>query len=163
MRPGPRRTVRFVLFMNEENGGMGARGYAEAHGKETHVAALESDFGAGRPLHVEVRAGAGAEAFLAPLLRPLALLGMSVEPVTTARHGADLGALARIRGLPTIEVRQDGTHYFDVHHSAADTLDKIDPVALAQASAAYAWLTWALADAQGALAPPPIEPPRAGR
>ena len=51
------------------------------------------------------------------------------------------------------------THYFDVHHSAADTLDKIDPAALAQSSAAMAWLTWSLADASGALAPPPVEPP----
>ena len=73
--------------------------------------------------------------------------------------GADLHALARKRGLPTVHLFQDPSHYFDIHHSAADTLDKVDPVALAQSSAAVAWLTWALADAEGTLAPPPIEPP----
>ncbi|HSP20310.1 MAG TPA: peptidase M28 family protein, partial [Myxococcaceae bacterium] len=78
-------------------------------------------------------------------------------------HGADLGALARKRGLPTVNLVQDATHYFDVHHSAADTVDHIDPVALAQSSAATAWLTWALADAAGSLAPPPVEPPAVER
>ena len=78
-------------------------------------------------------------------------------------YGADLEALARKRGLPTIHLWQDPTHYFDVHHSAADTLDKIDPVALALSAAATAWLTWSLADAAGTLAPPPIEPPPPAR
>ena len=159
MRPAPRRTVRFVLFMNEENGSAGSKGYAEAHAGETHVVALESDSGAGRPTRIGVRAGEGAESFLAPLLRPLTAIGVDPQPRRTDHHGADLGTLARKRGLPTVHVFQDVTHYFDVHHSAADTLDKIDPVALAQASAATAWLAWALADAPGALAPPPIEPP----
>lgn len=163
MRPAPRRTVRFVLFMNEENGGAGAEGYATAHGQEIHVAAVESDSGAGRPLRVEVRAADGAEAFLAPLLLPLAVLGVESQPRKTEHQGADLEALARVRGLPTLSVRQDATHYFDVHHSAADTLDKIDPAALAQASAAHAWLTWALADAPASLAPPPIRPAGADR
>jgi len=159
IRPGPRRTVRFVLFMNEENGGAGAHGYAEAHARETHVAALETDAGAGRPLWVGFRGGEGAESFLAPLLRPLASLGVDPGPRRTKHFGADLAPLARARGLPTVHLWQDPTHYFDVHHSAADTVDKIDPQALAQSSAAIAWLTWALADASGALAPPPVEPP----
>ena len=159
IRPAPRRTLRFVLFMNEENGGAGSHGYADAHAGEVHVAALEADAGAGRPIWVGVRGGEGAESFLGPLLQPLAALGVDPQPRRTAHHGADLTALARKRGLPTVHLWQDPTHYFDVHHSAADTLDKIDPVALAQASAATAWLAWALADAAGALAPPPIESP----
>ncbi|HZX41393.1 MAG TPA: M20/M25/M40 family metallo-hydrolase, partial [Myxococcaceae bacterium] len=159
MRPGPRRTVRFVLFMNEENGSAGAKGYAEAHGQEVHVAALETDSGAGRPLWVGFRGGEGAESFLVPLLGPLAAVGVETQPKRTKQFGADLGALARKRGLPTVHLFQDVSHYFDVHHSAADTLDKIDPVALAQTSAAVAWVTWSLADAPGALAAPPIEPP----
>jgi carboxypeptidase Q len=159
VRPGPRRTVRFVLFMNEENGGAGSHGYAEAHAGEMHVAALEADAGAGRPIWVGVRAGEGAESLLGPLLQPLAALGVDPVPRRTDHHGADLTALARKRGVPTVHLWQDPTHYFDVHHSAADTVDKIDPLAFAQASAATAWLAWALADAAGALAPPPIEPP----
>ena len=160
-RMHPRRTIRFVLFMNEENGGAGAKAYAEAHAGEVHVAALESDAGAGRPMRVYFRGGEGGEAFLAPLLRPLAALGMDPAPTRHKLFGADLHALARKRGLPTIHLFQDPTHYFDIHHSAADTLDKIDPVALAQSAAATAWLTWSLADAAGTLAPPPIEPAQA--
>jgi carboxypeptidase Q len=160
-RPGPRRTVRFVLFMNEENGGAGGKGYAAAHGREVHVAALESDAGAGRPLGIEVHGGSGAETFLAPLLRPLTTLGIPTSVKAADRHGADLGALARLIGLPTVGVRQDVSHYFDIHHSAADTLDKVDPATLAQATAAFAWITWALADAPGSLPPPSVEPPQA--
>jgi hypothetical protein len=155
----PRRTIRFVLFMNEENGSAGAKAYAEAHGTEVHVAALESDAGAGRPLRVVFRGGEGGEAFLAPLLGPLAALGMDPAPTRRDHFGADLHALARKRGLPTVHLIQDSTRYFDIHHSAADTLDKIDAVALAQSTAATAWLTWSLADAAGTLSPPSIEPP----
>ncbi len=161
MRPAPRRTVRFVLFMSEEVGELGAEAYAETHGAERHAAALELDAGASRPLWVILRGGEGAESFLAPLLKPLTVVGLDPQPRTGTLHGADLGPLARKRGLPTVHLWQEPTHYFDVHHSAADTLDKIDPVALAQTSAATAWLTWALADAPGALVPPAIEPPRA--
>jgi carboxypeptidase Q len=159
MRPGPRRTVRFVLFMGEELGGAGSRAYADAHASELHVAALEVDAGAGRPLSVYFRGGEGSESFLGPLVRPLAALGVDPTPRNHTLYGQDLKALARKRGLPTIHLWQDPAHYFDVHHSAADTVDKIDPVALAQSAAATAWLTWSLADAAGTLAPPPIEPP----
>jgi hypothetical protein len=158
-RMRPRRTIRFVLFMNEENGSAGSKAYAEAHASEVHVAALESDSGAGRPLRVYFRGGEGSESFLAPLLKPLAALGMDPTPMRHTLYGADLHFLARKRALPTVNLFQDGTHYFDIHHSAADTLDKIDPVALAQSTAATAWLTWSLADAAGTLPPPPIEPP----
>lgn len=158
-RTKPRRTIRLVLFMNEENGGAGSKAYAEAHAAEVHVAALESDAGAGRPLRLYFRGGEGSEAFLAPLLRPLAGLGMDPVPARRDHYGSDLRALARKRGLPTVHVMQDVSRYFDVHHSAADTLDKIDPVSLAQSAAAFAWLTWSLADAAGSLVPPAIEPP----
>ncbi len=163
MRPAPRRTIRFVLFMNEENGGAGAKAYAEAHAREAHVAALESDSGAGRPLSVEFRGGEGAGSFLVPLLRPLTSVGVDPDPRKSDHYGADLHALARKRALPTVHLVQDVTHYFDVHHAAADTVDHIEPVALAQTSAATAWLTWALADAASVLAPPAIEPPAKDR
>jgi carboxypeptidase Q len=158
IKPAPRRTVRFVLFMNEENGGEGAKAYAAAHLNELYAAALEADAGSGRPMSIEFRAAEGAEAFLAPLVRPLGVIGVT-RATRSEHHGADLGALARARGLATVSIQQDVTHYFDIHHSAADTLDKIDPASLAQASAAWAWMTWALADAPGTLSPPPIEPP----
>ena len=158
LKPAPRRTVRFVLFMNEENGGAGSKAYAAAHGKENHVAALEADAGSGRAQSVEVHAGDGGIQLLEPLVKPLGVLDVAARVKTGPRHGADLGALARTRGLATVGIHQDSSHYFDIHHSAADTLDKVDPAALRQVVAAHAWLTWALADAPGALTAPPIEP-----
>jgi carboxypeptidase Q len=162
LKPAPRRTIRFVLFMNEENGGAGSKAYAAAHGKENHVVGLEADAGSGRAQSVEVHAGDGGTQLLAPLVQPLGVLGIAARVQTGPRHGADLGALARTRGLATVGVRQDSSHYFDIHHSAADTLDKVDPAALGQVVAAHAWLTWALADAPGALVAPSIEPTPAG-
>jgi carboxypeptidase Q len=92
-------------------------------------------------------------------LRPLTSVGVDPDPRKSDHYGADLHALARKRALPTVHLVQEVAHYFDVHHAAADTVDHIEPVALAQASAATAWLTWALADATSVLAPPAIEPP----
>jgi Iap family predicted aminopeptidase len=141
----PRRTVRLVLFMNEEFGLDGGKAYAKAHATDHHVAALEADSGAGRPMGVALRAGPGAEALLAPWLAPLATLG-SETVVEGEAGGADLEPLAA-QHVPMLSIHQDGTHYFDVHHSAADTLDKVDPQALASSAGALAWLTYALAEA----------------
>ena len=152
LSPPPRRTVRFVLYMNEENGQAGGKAYAKAHASELsrHVAALEADFGAARPMGIGVHAGPGAEAVLAALARPLATLGAG-SVVAGHAGGADVDEL---EGVPLVSVRQDGTHYFDVHHSAADTLDHIRPLELALASAAWTALTYQLAESTQLLPRP---------
>lgn len=152
----PRRTVRAVLFMNEENGLAGGKAYAQAHASEAerHVAALESDAGAGRPLSIGLRAGEGAQALLAPWLAPLETLGAA--DFGGESGGADIGPLAAFR-VPFVGVQQDVSRYFDYHHSAADTLDKIVPADLAQTAAAVAWVAYALAEMPQVL-PRPAAP-----
>jgi hypothetical protein len=161
----PRRTLRVVLFMNEENGLAGGKAYAAAHQEELarHVAALEADSGAGRPLSVRLRAGEGGTALLRPWLSPLQGLDIQLEDGDAG--GADLGPLSPAQ-VPFVLVHPDGTHYFDIHHSAADTLDKIDPENLAKNAAAIAVVAWALSEMPEPLPrPPPRErekqdPPR---
>jgi carboxypeptidase Q len=150
----PRRTVRFVLFMNEENGLRGAKAHASAHASELpqYVAALEVDAGAGRPLGIAIKAGAGSEALVERWLPPLARVGAGVLLKEDA-GGADLTPLAPSR-VPLVSVLQESTHYFDIHHSAADTLDKVDPVAFSQTSAAVAWVVYALAESDEVLSRP---------
>ena len=153
----PRRTVRVVLFMNEENGLAGGKGYATAHQGELarHVAALEADSGAGAPLAVHLRAGDGGASMLAPWLAPLASLGIGLEDGDAS--GADLGPLDPA-DVPLFAVHPDVTHYFDIHHSAADTLDKIDPANLARNAAAIAVVAYALAEMPGTLPRPTPKP-----
>ena len=157
----PRRTVRFVLFMNEENGLRGAKTYASTHASELalHVAAMELDVGAGRPLGVALTAGPGASSLIEPWLAPLGPLGAG-KLLPQPAEGADLTPLASAR-VPLVAVVQDATHYFDVHHSAADTLDKVEPEAFSQTSAAVAWMTYALAESKAVL-PRPVPLPTAG-
>ncbi len=159
LRQRPRRTVRVVLFMNEENGLAGGRAYAAAHQAELgkHVAALEADSGAGRPLSIRLRGGEGAGALLAPWLAPLEPLGIRVEPGDAG--GADLGPMDSA-SVPLVRVHNDGTHYFDTHHSAADTLDKIDPAELAKNVAATALVAYALAEMPEVLPRPVARPAR---
>jgi carboxypeptidase Q len=157
----PRRTVRAVLFMNEENGLRGGEGYALEHAAEVakHVAALEADSGSGRPLSVQVHGGAGAAELLRPWVRPLAILGAESTADSPEAGGADTSPLARAAEPVTmVSVRQDASRYFDLHHSAADTLDKVKPFELAQATAAFAWTTFALAEMPAVLPRPQPKP-----
>lgn len=150
----PRRTVRFVLFANEENGLAGGRAYAAAHASELplHVAALESDAGGGKPLGVVLKAGAGGDALVRRFLSPLQALGAG-QLLEGEAGGADLSPMAPAQ-VPLVGVRVDTSKYFDVHHTAADTLDKVDPQALAQSTAAFAWVTYALAESREVLPRP---------
>jgi len=144
----PRRTIRAVLYMNEENGSRGGRAYAAAHKDELdrHVAAIESDSGAGRPLGFRVLAGPGAADAVRALAAHLAAAGSSAGAADVAEHaGVDIDPL-RIGGVPLLGLRQDSTHYFDWHHTMADTLDKIDPRELAENVAAMAFMAYALAE-----------------
>ncbi|MFL5273953.1 MAG: M28 family peptidase [Anaeromyxobacteraceae bacterium] len=152
-REAPRRTVRAVLFMNEENGLSGGIAYAERHAGEAarHVAAIEADMGAARPLGLLVDAGEGGDALLRRLASPLAALGAA--EVKRGEGGSDTEPLRRA-GVPTLQLWLDGARYFDLHHSAADTLDKVAPRELAEAAAAYAYVARALADADETLPRP---------
>ncbi|EPX64223.1 Aminopeptidase [Cystobacter fuscus DSM 2262] len=154
LKPAPRRTVRVVLFMNEENGLRGGRAYAEAHAAELgeHVAALEMDSGGGKPLGVVLRSGPGGDALVKPWLRPLEVLGAGVLLPGEA-GGADISPLVPAR-VPFVGVRVDASRYFDVHHSEADTLDKVDPKDLAHSTAALAWVSYVLAEVPGVLPRP---------
>jgi carboxypeptidase Q len=161
LRPPLRRTIRVVLFMNEENGLAGGKAYAKAHEAEAklHVAALESDSGAGRPLGVVLRAGGDGKALLAPWLAPLQNVGAAAF-VDGEAGGADISPLGRLQ-VPFVSVRQDTTHYFDIHHSASDTFDKVDRDELSRMAAAVSWVAASLAEMEGTLVRPQPTPPRA--
>jgi carboxypeptidase Q len=151
----PRRTLRAVLFMNEENGGEGAVAYHEASlaAGTRHVAAMEADAGAGRPTGVDVTAGQGGMEAVRAMAAPLDVLGAS--RVGAGGGGVDVSPLA-YAGVPLLSLAQETSRYFDWHHSAADTFDKVEPRALAEATAAFAWMAWALADSPVPLPPAPI-------
>jgi len=136
----PRRTIRAVLYANEENGGAGGRAYAQAHAGEKHVAAMETDLGGGRPLSW---GATGSPEALAWLARTIAPLGM---PLDGEGGGADITPLGP-SGALLIGLRPDDSHYFDIHHTNADTPDKVDPAALQEGTAAVAGLAWLLANA----------------
>ena len=138
----PKRTIRVVLFTNEENGLAGGKAYAVAHPprfRERHVAAIESDLGGGAPRFWTAQ---GTDKQMTWLRKAAAPLGM---PVGVGGGGADIRPLGE-QGVLRIGFRPDDTHYFDVHHTAADTLDKVDPIALAESTAAIAGLAWQLAN-----------------
>jgi Zn-dependent M28 family amino/carboxypeptidase len=138
--------------MNEENGSRGGKAYAEAHRTELsrHVAAIESDGGAGSPLGFGVTAGEGALERVAALARALQSVG-SAQGVKAGGGGVDIGPM-REAGVPLMSLRQDMTYYFDYHHTAADTLDKVDRRDLADNAVALAYVALALANLDPPLA-----------
>ncbi|MCP3958291.1 MAG: M28 family peptidase [bacterium] len=151
LEPVPRRTVRVWLAAGEENGLSGALAYAERHADELghHVAAMESDFGAARVWAMRSRVARRARPVARDLARLLAPLGIEYQG-NEGEGGFDLLPLRRHR-VPFIDLPQDGTYYFDAYHSAADTLDKVDPGDLAQNVAAYAVAALVAADIEGDL------------
>jgi len=154
----PRRTVRVVLYMNEENGLRGGKGYALAHAAELgrHVAAIEADSGAGRPLGFSINGGPGAEAIILGLAATLRGIG-AAEVTAGGEGGADISVLGP-HGVPLLGLKQDTRHYFDWHHSPADTVDKIDPRELALCTAAMATMAYGLADLDQPLSRAPPRP-----
>ncbi|MES2639055.1 MAG: M20/M25/M40 family metallo-hydrolase [Myxococcota bacterium] len=135
----PKRTIRAVLFTNEEFGLRGAFAYDKAHGAEKHVAAVESDLGGGRPLGWTATGNPADIAWLGRSLAPtrLDVLGLG--------GGADISPL-ETRGVLVIGLAADDERYFDIHHTRADTVDKVDPKALAEGVGQLAALTWRLAN-----------------
>ena len=131
----PLRTVRIVWFGAEEPGTFGAAAFAKAHGGDKFAAMAESDFGADRVWKVDTRLGPGRKVEEDALFAALAPLGI-LKGVTDKAGGSDLDALVDA-GAPVIALRQDGTRYFDWHHTPDDTLDKIDKDQLRQNVAAW--------------------------
>jgi carboxypeptidase Q len=151
LKARPRRTLRVVLFANEEFGLSGAEAYAKAHAAELerHVAALESDTGAGRVWRLESRVKLESMGWVRELGRLIFPIG-AVSGTNTGEGGPDLGPLMRA-GVPTLSLMQDATAYFDFHHTANDTLDKASAHDLDYNVAAWAAVIYALAEMPGDL------------
>jgi len=141
----PRRTVRVVLFTNEENGSRGGLAYRDTHRAELgkHVAMLESDIGVLRPTGFGLTGSARARATVSAIA---ALLdGIGVGRVTPVGGGADIGPSVEAARIPALSLESEGP-YFAVHHTQADTVDKIDPLEMAKAAAAVAVMTYVVAE-----------------
>jgi carboxypeptidase Q len=146
----PRRTVRVVLFGNEENGFDGANAYGERYKGVTHQLLGESDFGAGRIWRLRGRVRPEALPFIAAMGRVLEPLGVEWSDGPELNQGSpapDAGVLMRRHGWPAMALTQDGSNYFDVHHTDNDTLDKVDAQQLPQNVAAWAVVAWLAAQA----------------
>ncbi len=143
----PRRTIRVVLYTNEENGLRGGNGYRDAHRTELldHVLAIESDSGVYRPT------GFGLDDAATPQVRSdvreiaSLLSGLRADRIDPDGGGADIGPLMR-EGVVGMSLNVDGSHYFDIHHTHADTMDKVDPQELAHCVAAMAVMAYVVAD-----------------
>ncbi len=145
----PKRTIRVVLFANEENGLAGGRAYAKAHADELsrHVAAVETDSGAGRVRGFGWSAGAGTEPLATELGAALAPFGLG--EVRKGGGGADISPM-RAAGVPMFSPVQDSSRYFDIHHTADDMFDKIDREELNTGVAAISALLYTLAETETA-------------
>jgi hypothetical protein len=151
----PLRTIRVVWFGAEEPGGFGGKAYAEAHAKERYAIAGESDFGADRVWRFSSQLMKSDPATYAQLTAALAPLGITKNDKGEA-DGTDVEPTITA-GAPWISLGQDGTRYFDYHHTPDDTLDKIDPAQLRQNVAAW---TTVLAILCGGIEPGPKRPKR---
>jgi hypothetical protein len=147
----PKRTIRVIAWMNEENGLAGSKQYEKDHEKEwmNHFAAMETDGGAGHPLGINIKAKPEVKKTFAPVAA--ILQGSGAGMLNLVEHcGADIGPLEKA-GVPAFSPIQDSRFYFNYHHTAADTLDKIIPKELAENSAVVAVLAYALANMEQPL------------
>ena len=145
------RTIRVLMAGSEEIDGAGGQAYAKAH-REPHALAMESDFGADRVWRVVTRFAPANAALGDKVAAALAPMGI-VRGKGETEGGTDVGFTIAAQKLAVIDLGQDGTHYFDLHHTPDDTLDKIDPAALAQNVAAWAAVLDVVANAREVIAP----------
>ncbi|MGC2476083.1 MAG: M20/M25/M40 family metallo-hydrolase [Candidatus Sulfotelmatobacter sp.] len=148
----PKRTLRVIAWMDEESGGAGSRAYTADHTNDFphHVAAIECDTGAAHPLGFDSRISPAAGDLLRPVLNVLQSFGANALQPSSYPPGADIAAMSEA-GVPAFGILQDGRRYFDYHHSAADTLDKIVPNELRENAAAMAVMGYALASMKDPL------------
>jgi carboxypeptidase Q len=147
----PKRTIRVIAWMNEENGEAGSKQYAKDHEKEitNHFAAMETDGGAGHPIGVNIKGKPEVKKMFAPVAAILQESGAGI--LDLVEHcGADIEPLEKA-GVPAFSPIQDNRFYFNYHHTAADTLDKIVPKELAENSAVVAVVAYALANMERPL------------
>ena len=147
----PRRTVRVVLFTNEENGLRGAMAYRDTHAADAarHVLALESDTGVFEPMRLGFTGNDRAREMMADvvdLLRPF-----GIPRLGPGGGGADIGPISQLGQVPMMALHGDPTRYFQIHHTAADTPERIDPREVAKAAAAIAAVTWVAAEMETPL------------
>lgn len=142
----PRRTVRVVLFTNEENGMRGGNGYRDAHAKEAanHVFAVESDSGVFAPARLGFTGSEAARKMMTEIMSLLAPLGM--QEIGGGGGGADIGPIATLGKVPMMAYSGDSTKYFTIHHTPADTVDRIDPQEVSKAAASLAAVIYVVAD-----------------
>ena len=146
----PRRSIRVVAFANEEAGLYGARAYAERHRDEISNAVLgsESDAGSDRIVKVTASVKPSARAAVNSIAAALKPLGIEYDASAPGAGGSDLSAVHAV-GMAGFSLHQDTTRYFDWHHTANDTLDKVDPEQLRQNVAAYVVVAYLAAEADG--------------
>lgn len=142
----PRRTVRLVLWTNEENGLRGANAYRDAHRAEAanHVFALESDSGVFAPARLGFTGSSEARVLMTDIGTLLAPLGM--QTIGEGGGGADIGPIAQAGNVPMMAYQGDATRYFTIHHTPADTVDRIAPEEISKAAAAIATVTYVVAE-----------------
>ncbi len=147
----PKRTIRMIAWMNEENGLAGSKQYEKDHLEEwsNHFAAMETDGGAGHPIGINIKGKFEIKKLLAPVL--VVLQESGAGGTNFAEHvGADIEPMEKA-DVPAFSPIQDSRFYFNYHHTAADTLDKIVPKELAENSAVVAVVTYALANMEQPL------------
>lgn len=142
----PKRTLRVIAWMDEESGGAGSQTYSRDHSADflKHVAAIECDSGAAHPLGFETRISTSAAELLRPVLSILDSIGATAMQASSYPPGADIARMSDA-GVPALGILQDGRTYFNYHHTAADTLDKVVPSELRENAATMAVMGYALA------------------
>lgn len=147
----PRRTIRMIAYMNEENGLVGGTTYAaeEKANIAKHIAAIESDLGASHPVGILYAGRPEIAAFLAPVSRVLSSQGGAVTERLPS-VAADIGPLTQL-GVPSFAPAFDTRTYFNYHHTEADTFDKVNPKELAEVGSLMAVLAYALANSEQPL------------
>lgn len=148
----PRRTVRVVLFTNEENGLRGGTAYRDAHAAEAadHILAIESDSGVFAPARLAFTGSEAARRTIADIATLLA--GIEMQSVVPGGGGADIGPIAELGKVPMMAYAGDADRYFTIHHTPADTIERIAPEEVSKAAASLAVMTYVVADMPERLA-----------
>jgi carboxypeptidase Q len=144
----PRRTVRVVLFTNEENGLRGGNAYRDQYlaQAEQHVLAIESDSGVFAPARLGFTGSTEAQRLMRDIGTLLAPIGL--QDIGPGGGGADIGPIAQAGKVPMLAYQGDPTRYFTIHHTPADTIDRIAPEEVSKAAAALAVVTYVVAEAE---------------
>ena len=147
----PKRTVRVVLFTNEENGTRGGNGYRDQHAQEAsnHIFSVESDSGVFAPARLGFSGSEAARKIIGEIATLLAPLGL--QEVASGGGGADIGPISALGKVPMMAYSGDSNKYFTIHHTPADTVDRIDPSEVSKAAAALSAMIYVVADMPQAL------------